>query len=74
MNFLDHPNCTIDIVANTDSPVIIEMNGKHISGRGYRPCVNRTLLNVQCPNEINQQLTLLEIRGYAHLDYGKCVF
>ena len=43
----------IDIVADTSSPVITEMDGKLISGRGYIPCFNHFHLNVQYPNEIN---------------------
>ena len=53
INFRDHRNSAIDIVADTSSPLITEMDGKPISGRGYRPCFKRFLLNVQCPNEIN---------------------
>ena len=53
INFRDHRNSALDIVADTSSPVITEMDGKPISGRGYRPCFKRFLLNVQCPNEIN---------------------
>ena len=52
MNFRDHQNRAIDIVTDTSSPVT-EMDRKPISGRGYRPCFRRFLLNVQCPNEIN---------------------
>ena len=63
------------------------MDGNFIHRRGYRPYFNRfllnantlislqtllqSLLNVQCPNEINQQLTLIEIRSYARLEYRK---
>ena len=53
INLHDQRNSAIDIVADTSSPLITEMDGKPISGRGYRPCFNRFLLNVQCPNEIN---------------------
>ena len=53
MNFRDHRNSAIDIVADTSSPVITEMDGKLISVIGYRPFSNRFLLNVQCSNEIN---------------------
>ena len=57
INAHDHRNSAIDIVADTSSPVITKMDGKPISGKGYRPCFNRFLLNVQCPHEINQWLT-----------------
>ena len=33
------------------------MNGKPISEGGFRPSFNRVLLNVECPNEMNQRLT-----------------
>ena len=63
------------MVANTSSPVINIMDEKKpISGRGYRPCFNHVLLNIQSPNEINQWLTLLKIRSYAHLDYATKFF
>ena len=87
INFCDHQNSAIDIVADTGSAVITEMDGKPIYGTGYRPYFNRflwninalirlqtllqSLLNVQWPNEINQQLTLIEIRSYVHLEYRK---
>ena len=51
-NFRDHRNSTTDTIADTNSPVITEMDGKPISGRGYKPCFS-FLLNVKCPNEIN---------------------
>ena len=41
MNFRDHRNIAIDIVAVTSSPVIIELDGKPIYVRGHRPCFNR---------------------------------
>ena len=73
--YYDHQNSAMDIVADTSSPVIIKMDDKPISGRGYMPAFNRFLFNVQCPNEINQWLTLLEIRCYTtHLDYRKSGF
>ena len=53
INFRDHRNSAMDIVADTSRPLITEMDGKSISWRGYRPCFNRFLLNVHCPNEIN---------------------
>ena len=53
MNFCGHRSSVIDIVADTSSPVITETDGKPISGRVYRPCFNRFLLTVQCPNGIN---------------------
>ena len=53
INFRDHRNSLIDIVADISSPLITEMDGKLISERGYRPCFNCFLLNVQCPNEVN---------------------
>ena len=87
MNFRGHQNSAIDVVAETGSTVITEMDGKPIYGRGYRLYFNRfllnvnapmglqtllqSLLNVQWPNETNQQLTLIEIRSYAHLEYRK---
>ena len=49
----DHRSSAIDIIADTSSPLINEVGGKPISEWGYRPCFNRLLLNVQCPNEIN---------------------
>ena len=55
MNFRDHQNSAANKIVDTGSPVITEMDGKPISGRGYRSCFNRFLLNVHCPNEINQQ-------------------
>ena len=54
MNFRDHQNSAANKIVDTGSPVITEMDGKLISGRGYRPCFNRFLLNVHCPYEINQ--------------------
>ena len=54
IRFRDHRNGAIDIVANTSSAVMTKIDGKFISGRGYSPCSNRFLLNVQCYNEINQ--------------------
>ena len=71
IRFHDHPNSAIDIVDNTSWPVTTKIDGKFISGRDYSPCFNRFLLNVQCYNEINQWLTLLEVESYAHMDYGK---
>ena len=53
INFRDHRNSAIDIVADTSSPVTSEIERKPISVRGYRPCLNRFLLSVQCRNEIN---------------------
>ena len=53
INFRDHRNSAIDIVADTSSALITEMNGKPFSVRGYIPCFNRFVLNVQCHNEIN---------------------
>ena len=53
IKFRDHRNSAIDIVADTSSPLITKMDGKPIPGRGYRPCFNGFLLNVQCPDEIN---------------------
>ena len=52
--FVQIPNTSVTIVADTSSPLITEMDGKPISGRGCRPCFNCFLLNVQYPNEINQ--------------------
>ena len=40
INFRDHQNSAIDIVADTSSPLITGMDGKPISERGYRPCFN----------------------------------
>ena len=54
INFRDHQNSAIDIVADTGSPVIPVTDGKSISGRSYIPYFNRFLLNVQCPKEIDQ--------------------
>ena len=70
INFRDHRIRVIDIVADINSPVITEMDGKPISGRGYRPCFKRFLLNVQCPNDINKWV----VRSYDHLNNGKPVF
>ena len=67
-NFRDHRNSAIDKVVDISSS---EITGKPISGRGYRPCFNRFLLNVKFSIEINQLLTLFEMRSYAHLDYRK---
>ena len=53
IEYRGYRNRAIDIVADTSSPKITEMDVKSISGRGYRPCFRRFLLNVQCPNEIN---------------------
>ena len=53
INFRDHRNSTIDIVADTSPPVVSEMDGKPIFGRVYRPWFNRFLLNVPFVNEIN---------------------
>ena len=53
LNFRDRRNRAIDIVADTSSPVITEMDVKPISGRGYRSCFKRFLLIVYCPNKIN---------------------
>ena len=53
INFRDHRNRAIDIVADTSSSVIIEMDEKPVSRKIYRPCFRRFLLNVQCPNEIS---------------------
>ena len=53
INFRDHRNSTIDIVADTSPPVVSEMDGKPIFGRVYRPWFNRFLLNVPFANEIN---------------------
>ena len=53
INFRDHRNSAIDIVADTSSPLVTDMDGKPISGRGYRSSFSCFLLNVQCPNEIN---------------------
>ena len=74
INFRDHGNSAVDIVADTSSPVITEMDVKPISGRGYRPCFRRFLLNFQCP--INQLVShsAQDFRSYAHLDYGKRSF
>ena len=46
MNLRDRQNSIIYVVADTGSPVITEMDGKPISGRDYRYCFNRFLLNV----------------------------
>ena len=54
MNFRYHQNSAATKIVDTGSSVITEMNGKPISGRSYGPDFNRFLLNVQCPNEINQ--------------------
>ena len=54
MNFRYHQNSVANKIVDAGSPVITEMDGKLISGRGYRPCFNRFVLNVHCPNEINQ--------------------
>ena len=69
------------MVADTSSPVITEMDVKPISGRGYRPCFRRFLLNFQCPNKINSESkkkivshSAQDFRSYAHLDYGKRSF
>ena len=71
INFCDHRNSAIDIVADSSSPVTSEIERKPISMRGYRRCLNRFLLSVQCRNEINWWVLLLEIRSHAHLDYRK---
>ena len=55
------------MVADTFSPVITDMDEKPFSWRGYRPCFNCFLLNVERPNKINQWLSQLNIRSYAHL-------
>ena len=47
INFRDHQNRAIDIVADTRSPAITEIDVKSISEIGYRPCFRRFLLNVQ---------------------------
>ena len=70
ISFRDHRIRVIDIVADINSPVITEMDGKPISGRGYRPCFKRFLLNVQCHNDINKWV----VRSYDHLNNGKPVF
>ena len=67
INFRDHQDSAVDIVVDTGSLVITEMDERPISGRGHRPCFNCFLLNVQWLNEINQYVTLLKIRSYAHL-------
>ena len=46
VNFRDHRNSATDIVADTSSTLITEMDGKPISRRGYRACFNRFFLNV----------------------------
>ena len=66
-----HQNSAVDTFVDTSSPVVTKMDGKTISGRGFTSCFNRFLFNVQCPNEINQWYTLLEIRRYTHLNNGK---
>ena len=53
INFRDHQRGPANKIVDTGSPVITEVDGKLISGRGY--FFNRFLLNVHCPNEINQQ-------------------
>ena len=55
------PNTAINIVADTSTSVITEMDRKPISGRGYTPCFKHFLLNAQFPNEKNYWVTLLEI-------------
>ena len=52
INFCEFQNSAIAIVPGTSSPLITEMDGKPISGRGYRSCFNYFLLNIHCPNEI----------------------
>ena len=54
INFCDPQNSAANKRSDTGSPVITEMDGKPIYGRGYKPCFNRFLLNVQFPNEIKQ--------------------
>ena len=44
INFRDHRNTATDIVADTSSPVITELDGEPISVRGNRPCFKRFLL------------------------------
>ena len=46
INFSNHWNSAVDIAADTGWPVITEMNGKPILGKGYRSCFNHFLLNV----------------------------
>ena len=55
INFHDHQNIAVKKIVDTGSPVMTEMDGKLISERGYRPCFNRFLLNVQCLYERSQQ-------------------
>ena len=74
INFRYHQNNAVDIVVDNSSTVITEMDGKPISGRGYRPCFNRFLLNVQRPNERNQWLILVEIRSYMLIQISENVF
>ena len=47
IHFRDHRNSATDIVAYTSSPVTTKIDERLISGRGYRPCFNHFLLNVQ---------------------------
>ena len=53
IEYRGHRNRAIDIVADTSLPKITGMDVKSISGKGYRPCFRRFLLNVQCPNKVN---------------------
>ena len=46
IKFRDHQNSAANKIVDTGSPVITGMDGKPISGRGYRPCFNCFLLNV----------------------------
>ena len=68
IRFRDHPNSAIDIVANTSSPVTTKIDGKFISGRGYSPCFNHFLLNVQCYNE--RKPVAHSARGWKLCSYG----
>ena len=54
IHFRDHRNSATDIVANTSLRITTKIDGKLISGTGYRPCFNHLLLDVQRHNEINQ--------------------
>ena len=49
INFRGHQNSAINIVADTSSSLISDMDGKPISGGGCRPCFNCFLWDVQCP-------------------------
>ena len=59
LNFHDHQNSAIGIVAGTGSTVITEMNGKPIYARGYRTYFNSFLLNVNAAMRLQTLLQSL---------------